>query len=183
MNSCILMAEIIKEPELRFTPDGLEVTEMLVQFPPQREGDPAANLKVVGWGNMAKEIQQNYHIGDRVLLEGRLGMHTIERPEGFKEKRAELTVQKIYSVSGGINTSSSPAVMATTSVPATTASKAKAAASYDSPPPASTPAASNVGVASQNDFSQSTSQSSNYERSSYPPVVPNQEPDVDDIPF
>ncbi|MCX7596613.1 MAG: single-stranded DNA-binding protein [Fischerella sp.] len=175
MNCCILMAEIVKEPELRFTPDGLEVTEMLVQFPAQREGDPAANLKVVGWGNMAKEIQQNYHIGDRVLLEGRLGMHTIDRPEGFKEKRAELTVQKIYSVSGGINTSPSPTVTGTAN---------KVTASYNSPPSISTrPATNKVGVASQNDFSQSTSQSSNYEHSSYPAAVPNQELDIDDIPF
>ncbi|MGH8001397.1 MAG: single-stranded DNA-binding protein, partial [Brasilonema sp.] len=98
MNSCILLAEIVQEPQLRFTADNLEVTEMLVQFPGLREGEPPATLKVVGWGNMAKEIQLNYHQGDRVLLEGRLGMNTIERPEGFKEKRAELTVQKIHSL-------------------------------------------------------------------------------------
>ena len=87
MNSCVLMAEIIQEPQLRYTADNLAVTEMLVQFPnPQRGEDQLVALKVVGWGNLATEIQQNYHQGDRVILAGRLGMQTVERQEGFKEK-------------------------------------------------------------------------------------------------
>ena len=32
------------------------------------------------------------------MIEGRLHMNTIERPEGFKEKRAELVVSRIYSL-------------------------------------------------------------------------------------
>ena len=32
MNSCILMAEIYDNPQLRHTPDGLEVTEMICNF-------------------------------------------------------------------------------------------------------------------------------------------------------
>ena len=35
MNSCILMAEIIKNPELRYTPDNqMAVADMFVQFAP-----------------------------------------------------------------------------------------------------------------------------------------------------
>jgi len=175
------MAEIVKEPELRFTPDGLEVTEMLVQFSGLREGEPAANLKVVSWGNMAKEIQQHYHIGDRVLLEGRLGMHTIDRPEGFKEKRAELTVQKIYPLVANLNMGGSSVTTAPASAPVATPQKA--VSSYEPPLSTPTPAKSNVGVASQNNYSEPVPQVSKPERSSYPPVVPNPEPDVDDIPF
>ncbi len=180
MNSCILMVEIVKEPELRFTPDGLEITEMLVQFSGLREGEPAANLKVVGWGNMAKEIQQNYHVGDRILVEGRLGMHTIDRPEGFKEKRAELTVQKIYPLVANLNMDES---FVTTPPSAPVPTPQKTVSSYEPPVPAATPATSNVGVASQNNYSQPLPQTSKPERTSYPPVVPNPEPDVDDIPF
>jgi len=32
MNSCILMAEIVQEPQLRYTPDQTGLAEMLVQF-------------------------------------------------------------------------------------------------------------------------------------------------------
>ncbi|TFI54258.1 single-stranded DNA-binding protein [Mastigocladus laminosus UU774] len=181
MNSCILMVEIVKEPELRFTPDGLEITEMLVQFSGLREGEPAANLKVVGWGNMAKDIQQNYHIGDRILLEGRLGMHTIDRPEGFKEKRAELTVQKIYPLGANLNMGES--FVTTSPPPAPVSTPQKSVSSYEPPLPTATPATSHAGVTSQNNYSQPVPQTSKPERTSYPPTAPNSEPDVDDIPF
>lgn len=101
MNSCILMAEIIQDPQLRYTSDNqTPIAEMLVQFPGLREEDAPSTLKVVGWGNLAQEIQEQFHAGDRVVLEGRLGMISVDRPEGFKEKRAELTVQRIHRMQG-----------------------------------------------------------------------------------
>ncbi|MBW4591713.1 MAG: single-stranded DNA-binding protein [Brasilonema angustatum HA4187-MV1] len=180
MNSCILLAEIIQEPQLRFTADNLEVTEMLVEFPSAREGEPPATLKVVGWGNLAKEIQQNYHQGDRVLLEGRLAMNTIERPEGFKEKRAELTVQKIHSLGIAIDTSFSSAALKT-ELPV--ASPPKTTPAYEPPLPTPTPVTNKVGVLPQNDTAQQgRSQNTNLERKTYG-VTPTEEPDQDDIPF
>ena len=107
MNSCILMAEIVQEPQLRYTPDQTALAEMLVQFPGLRAQDQPATLKVVGWGTLAQEIQQNYHQGDRVIVDGRLSMNTIENKEGFKEKRAELTVQKIHPLGDGVSIGSS----------------------------------------------------------------------------
>lgn len=100
MNSCILMAEIVQEPQLRYTTDQTALAEMIVQFPGLRNEDPPATLKVVGWGNLAQEIQQQYHQGDHVIIEGRLSMSTVERSEGFKEKRAELTVQRMHPLTG-----------------------------------------------------------------------------------
>ena len=110
------MAEIIQDPQLRYTPDNqIPIAEMLVQFPGSRPEDPPATLKVVGWGNLAQEIQERYHQGDRVVIEGRLNMNTIDRPEGFKEKRAELTAQRIHSLGANAAGFSSPA--ATSSAP------------------------------------------------------------------
>ena len=116
MNSCVLMAEIIKDPELRYTPDNqTAITEMLVQFAGIRAEDPPTTLKVVGWGNIAQEIQEQYHLGDRIVIEGRLQMNTIERSEGFKEKRAELVVSKIYSLANNSYEGTSAPTQTTTS--------------------------------------------------------------------
>jgi single-stranded DNA-binding protein len=60
---------------------------------------------VIGWGNLATEIQQSYTIGDRIVIEGRLKMDTIERPEGFKEKRAELVAGRIHRLEGSASVS------------------------------------------------------------------------------
>jgi single-stranded DNA-binding protein len=99
MNHCTLMAKIITAPQLRYTQDNqTAIAEMMVAFPGLRADDPAQTLKVIGWGNLAQDIQANYPEGSNVLLEGRLSMNTVDRPEGFKEKQAELTVQRIVNL-------------------------------------------------------------------------------------
>ncbi|WP_017302178.1 single-stranded DNA-binding protein [Nodosilinea nodulosa] len=104
MNNCLMMAEIVQAPQLRYTSDNqTPVAEFVVQFPGLKEGDPSSQMKVVGWGNLAQDIQAQYQAGQRVLLEGRLAMNVVERPEGYKEKQVEMTVQRIYSV-GDLNT-------------------------------------------------------------------------------
>ncbi|OUL30444.1 single-stranded DNA-binding protein [Nostoc sp. T09] len=192
MNSCVLMAEIVQEPQLRYTADNLAVTEMLVQFPnSQKAEDAPATLKVVGWGNLATDIQQNYHQGDRVVLVGRLGMNTIDRPEGFKEKRAELTVQQIQNVGGSFDLSSSPSVARNPSVTETTSrppsspvasTPQKTNASYESARPAPTPATSTAGVIPKVSNPEPVPQPTNFERTTYP-AVKEEEPNIDDIPF
>ncbi|MBD2446516.1 single-stranded DNA-binding protein [Nostoc sp. FACHB-152] len=182
MNSCVLMADIIQEPQLRYTADNnLAVTEMLVQFSnSQRPEDPPATLKVVSWGNLATEVQQNYHQGDRVILEGRLGMVTFERrPEGFKEKRAELTIQRIHPVGAGFHTT--PSATDTYSQPSSSVQTYTQAdvSSYEPPRSAPTPATS-VSVAPPA-TPEPTYQPSNFERNTYTPAT--EEPDPDDIPF
>jgi single-stranded DNA-binding protein len=102
MNSFVLMATVIREPELRFTKENqTPVCEFLVEFPGMRDDSPKESLKVVGWGNLANTIKETYHPGDRLIIEGRLGINTVERQEGFKEKRAELTASRISLVDSG----------------------------------------------------------------------------------
>jgi single-strand DNA-binding protein len=111
MNSCILMAEITQDPQLRYTQDNqMAIAEMTVQFAGLRPEDPPSTVKAIGWGNLAQDIQQKYHAGDNVVIEGRLGMKSVDRPEGFKEKQAELTISKIYPLTGlGASSVSQPA--------------------------------------------------------------------------
>ena len=148
MNNCILMAEIVEAPQLRYTADNqTPIAEIVVKFPGLREGDSAGQIKVVGWGDLAQEIQERYRPGDRVLLEGRLGMNTLERPEGFKEKRAEMTAQRISPISDlqtaqigeGIPIAAGRFASGQGAVPASTPSAA-AAAPVAQATPASSPA-------------------------------------------
>ncbi len=132
------MAEVTRPPQLRYTQDSqMAIADMEVEFPGQRPEDPSARLKVVGWGNLAQEMQMSYQIGDRVVIEGRLSMNSVDRPEGFKEKQAELTASKIYSL-GMTDISPSPMVdrpSVTAAPSASTRSKAPKA----SPPPSPEP--------------------------------------------
>lgn len=117
MNSCILMAEIIENPKLRYTPDNqTPVADMLVQFPGLRAEEPPSTLRVVGWGNLAQEIQERYHQGDQVVIEGRLTMSTVEK-QGYKEKVAELTAQRIHPMGMQSGARLSQATIASTASP------------------------------------------------------------------
>lgn len=125
MNTCVLMAEITKAPQLRYTQDGqTAISEMWVQFPPLRSGDPMSTIKVTGWGNLAQQIQEQFQEGDQVIIEGRLGMNTIDRPEGFKEKQAELTASRIHTTDMSISASATPAASPTPTSPAPAAAPA-----------------------------------------------------------
>ena len=99
MNSCILMAQIVSNPELRSTQDQTSVSTMMVEFESTREGEAPGKVQVESWGNLAEEINQTYNSGDSIIIEGRLSMNLFEMPEGYKEKRAKLIASRIYPVS------------------------------------------------------------------------------------
>ena len=103
MNSCILMAQIVSDPELRSTQDQTNVSSMMVEFESLREGEAPSKVQVEGWGNLAEEIKNTYSAGDRVIVEGRLSMNLFEMPEGYKEKRAKLVASRIYPIGASTN--------------------------------------------------------------------------------
>ena len=196
MNNCILMAEIVQEPELRYTSDNqTAIAEMLVQFPGNRAEDPPSTLKVVGWGNVAQEIQQQYHQGDRIIVEGRLSMNTVERPEGFKEKRAELTAQRVHPLDGSASVASATDAGSDVSSPVRQGIPEGQAAQTRSSitPPSNTPAfggssrlpeaedrGTSIGVLPQDNPPQTRPQPKTPPAPTYPTPA---EADIDDIPF
>jgi single-strand DNA-binding protein len=99
MNSCILMAQIISDPELRSTQDQMSVSTMMVEFESTREGEDPGKVQVEGWGKLAEEIKSTFSMGDQVIIEGRLSMNSYEMPEGYKEKRAKLVASRVYPLS------------------------------------------------------------------------------------
>jgi single-strand DNA-binding protein len=114
------MAEIVQAPELRSTSDNqMEIAEMFVQFTNGKPENPPALIKVVGWNNLAREIKEKYRQGDRVIIEGRLEMSVTEKPEGYKEKRAQLVASRIHAFTGGEDMGiSAGAAMSPTTTPA-----------------------------------------------------------------
>ena len=154
------MAQIMSEPELRYTPDNTPLAQMLIQFPALRDGDPACQIKAIAWGNMGTQVQESHHEGDQVILVGRLSMNTIDRPEGFKEKKAEFVISQIQSVGSGMAMSpASPMAAAPVAAPSNVV---PLNSTYQQPPAQSAPTATPTPAYT-------------------PPVDP--EPNLDDIPF
>jgi single-strand DNA-binding protein len=140
MNTFTLMAEIVTEPELRRTPDNQNaIASFLVQFAGSRADESPYRLKVVGWNNLAESIMEQYHKGDQVVIEGRLRIESFDKGT-YKEKRTEITAQRIHSLGmTSASISSSPA-FEQPSAPATSP-KAASKTSSKSAPAASVPIA------------------------------------------
>ena len=128
MNHCVLEVQVKTAPTIRYTQDNkTPIAEMEVLFDGLRPDDSPCELKVVGWGNMAQDLQAHVQIGQKLVLEGRLRMNTLPRQDGTKEKRAELTLSKLHNLSAlnqGENkasdfTSAPPSTIATASKPST----------------------------------------------------------------
>jgi single-strand DNA-binding protein len=102
VNHCVLEVEVLEAPQVRYTQDNqTPVAEMAVQVEGLRPDDPPGQIKVVGWGNLAQDLQNRVQVGQRLMLEGRLRMNTVTRADGVKEKRAEFTLARLHHLAGG----------------------------------------------------------------------------------
>jgi single-strand DNA-binding protein len=102
VNHCLLEVDVLEAPQVRYTQDNqTPVAEMLVQVEGLRPDDPPGQLKVVGWGNLAQDLQNRVQPGQRLVLEGRLRMNTVTRNDGVKEKRAEFTLARLHPLGPG----------------------------------------------------------------------------------
>ncbi|NJK59832.1 MAG: single-stranded DNA-binding protein [Oscillatoriales cyanobacterium SM2_1_8] len=107
MNSFLLMAEVAENPQLRYTPERVPVTDFVVEFASPRD-DSRQRLKVTGWRDLAEEIERNYRRGDRLVLEGRLHINTLEKGDR-KEKQAEMVLRRVYRVGEAAPIEAAPA--------------------------------------------------------------------------
>ena len=97
MNHCLLEVEVLEAPQVRYTQDNqTPVAEMAVRFAGLRPEDPPGQIKVVGWGNLAQDLQNRAQAGQRLVVEGRLRINTVSRADGVKEKRAEITLARLH---------------------------------------------------------------------------------------
>ena len=144
MNHCILMAEIVEIPQLRYTSDNqTPIAEFKVKIAGLRSEDSPSQFKVVGWGNLAQTIQDSgYAPGDRVVIEGRLTMKSVDRPEGFREKQAEITAQRLHRIAELQSMMLAEAApIAEGNVGGGSSTTTSRAPSANTPPPANQPAA------------------------------------------
>ena len=131
------MLEVLvkKAPTVRFTQDNkTPLAEIEVEFDNLRADDPPCALKVVGWGKLAEELQNTVQVNSKLIIEGRLRMNTVPRPDGTKEKQAEFTLSRIHPFSSNTTVSSIPSQTKSNIKSNTTNSLNKEGVKWDSSP-------------------------------------------------
>ena len=166
MNHCLLEAEVLEAPQLRYTQDNqTPMAELTVRIDGLRPDDPSGQLKVVGWGSLAQDIQNRLQVGQRLVLEGRLRINTVPRPDGVKEKRAELILSRLHPLGEAAAVAAALAQPPAAATPRSAPPQPRANAAKAAPPQSPGVAAAPAPIWDPS------------------PLVPREGPDDDDIPF
>ncbi|MFZ3069856.1 MAG: single-stranded DNA-binding protein [Anaerolineaceae bacterium] len=99
----ILIGNLGRDPEMRYTPDGKPVTSFSVATSRKfRDKDETAWFRVTVWGPQAESCNQYLHKGSRVLVEGRLtpdattgGPHLYQKKDGTWGANFEVNAQTV----------------------------------------------------------------------------------------
>ncbi len=103
----IIIGNLGRDPEQRFTPDGTPVTSFSVATSRRYgEKDETTWFRVTVWGKQAESCNQYLHKGSKVLVEGRLRPDESGNPTVFQRKDGswgssyEVTADAVKFLSG-----------------------------------------------------------------------------------
>ena len=100
MNHCTLAVEVVSQPQLRHTQDGLAIAELEVQFPGVGKDAAPCAMPAVRMGDKAKDLVERVKVGDRLILEGSIRIDSITKGE-TRTKRAQLRISRVHPLQIG----------------------------------------------------------------------------------
>ena len=95
LNKVILVANLTKDPEVRYTTNGTAVTTLNVACNRKfKSGDELKEetlfVNVVVWGKRAENIREYLHKGSPIFIEGHLKSRSWEKADGTKASVVEI---------------------------------------------------------------------------------------------
>jgi single-strand DNA-binding protein len=101
-NSVVLVGNVTRDPELRFTPSGqatasfgLAVNRRWQNRQTQEWEEATSFFDVVCWREMAENVSESLTRGARVIVSGRLEQRSWETPEGDKRSKVEVIADEL----------------------------------------------------------------------------------------
>jgi single-strand DNA-binding protein len=99
MNHIVLIGRLTRDPELRYTPNGVAVAnfDLAVDRPtPNQQGEREADfIRIVSWQKQAEVVANYLKKGRLVAVEGRLQIRNYETQDGQKRKAAEVVANRV----------------------------------------------------------------------------------------
>jgi single-strand DNA-binding protein len=106
VNKVILIGNLGRDPELRYTQGGQAVANFTIATSERftdRSGDPQERTewhRIVVWGKTAENCAQYLAKGRSVYVEGRLQTREWEDKEGNKRQTTEISAQRVQFLGG-----------------------------------------------------------------------------------
>jgi len=105
-NRVILVGNLTRDPELRYTPSGapvcsfdLAVNRSYTTQAGERR-DEVCYITIVSWGKQAETCAEYLKKGRAALIEGRLTQRSWETPEGQKRSKHEVVADRVQFLGG-----------------------------------------------------------------------------------
>jgi len=90
----VVSGRVIKAPEKRFTPStNVAVAEfsIAVEGPPRPDGSTDSTpVRIITWRELAERCSHELHVGDLVIVDGRLQINSYTAAEGQRRKQPEV---------------------------------------------------------------------------------------------
>lgn len=100
-NSITVVGNLVEDPELRYTQSGTPMAGIRVassrryQDRNQEWQEDTAFFRGTVWREMAEQVSESLHKGDRVIITGRIEQRDWEDNSGQKRSSLELSIQEI----------------------------------------------------------------------------------------
>ena len=104
LNKCMIIGNMGRDPEMRYTPSGQAVTQFTVatnrRYRNQQEEwqEETEWFRVVVWGPQAERSAERLRKGHRVYVEGRIQTRQWEDQTGAKRTTVELVANQVTSL-------------------------------------------------------------------------------------
>ncbi len=95
MNKVFLIGNLTKDPDLRYTPQGVAVTTLRIAVNSGLERKVTLFINIICWNKLAELCNQYLEKGRKILVEGKLQQRTWQDQEGRKREVFEIRADRI----------------------------------------------------------------------------------------
>ncbi|MDH7479778.1 MAG: single-stranded DNA-binding protein [Syntrophomonadaceae bacterium] len=103
LNRVILIGRLTRDPEMRFTPNGVPVTTFTLAVDrtfTNKQGERETDfIDIVAWRQLGELCANYLHKGRLAAVEGRLEIQSFETQEGQKRRVARVIAQNVQFLS------------------------------------------------------------------------------------
>jgi single-strand DNA-binding protein len=106
LNKVMLIGNLGRDPEMRYTPNGRPVTAFSLAVSRSwlsAEGERREETEwfnIVAWGELAERCNKYLRKGERIYIEGRLQTRSWESADGQKHSRTEVVAHELLMLDG-----------------------------------------------------------------------------------
>src|SRR6266540_2735069 len=102
-NQVVIVGNLTRDPELRYTPNGAALVKLGVAVSRRVRDDASGTWKdadtsffdVTAWRSLAENAAESLTQGSRVIVVGRLRTNTWETAEGEKRSKIEIEAEEV----------------------------------------------------------------------------------------